>query len=150
MQSSTSVALGSDHAGYQLKERIREYLTAHKIPFEDFGTHSQDSVDYPDTAVRVANSVRDRKHTCGILICGSGIGMSITANKVDGIRAALCTSVTHARMGRMHNNANILTLGERFTDPEIALQIVETFLHTEFEGGRHQRRIDKIHQLTGC
>ncbi|MBN2417427.1 ribose 5-phosphate isomerase B [bacterium] len=150
MGSSCSVALGSDHAGYQLKERIKEYLTAQKIPFEDFGTHSQDSVDYPDTAVRVSHSVRDRKHTYGVLICGSGIGMSITANKVAGIRAALCTSVTHARMGRLHNDANILTLGERYTDPDAAVDIVDTFLRTEFEGGRHQRRIDKIHRLTGC
>lgn len=150
MRSSCSVALGSDHAGYQLKERIKSYLTAHHIPFEDFGTHSQDSVDYPDTAVRVSHSVRDQKHTCGILICGSGIGMSITANKVEGIRAALCTSATHARMGRLHNNANILTMGERYTDPDTALEIVDTFLHTDFEGGRHQRRIDKIHHLTGC
>jgi len=147
----SSIAIGSDHAGYDLKENIKEYLKSKGIEVIDFGTNSKDSVDYPDFAVRVAHSIRDHDHPIGILICGSGVGMSITANKVKTVRAALCTSTIHARMSRLHNNANVLTMGERYTDFNLARKIVDTFLETEFTHvQRHERRVKLIETLTDC
>ncbi|MCF7792767.1 MAG: ribose 5-phosphate isomerase B [Candidatus Cloacimonetes bacterium] len=136
------IAIASDHAGYELKEAIKEYLSDHEI--KDFGTHSLDSMDYPDTGFVAAKAVAKGECKRGILICGSGIGMSIVANKVPGIRAALCHTVQYAQLSRMHNNANILILAGRFISKYLAKDIIDTWLTTEFEGNRHQKRIDKI------
>ncbi len=141
------IALGSDHGGYLLKEKVKEHLKEKGIPFEDFGAYSQESVDYPVYAAAVAEKVAAGEFDKGILICGTGIGISIAANKVKGIRAALCGDTFSARMARMHNNANILTMGERVIGPGLALDIVDVFLKTEFEGGRHQRRVDLITKM---
>lgn len=138
------LAIGSDHGGYNLKEEIKKYLSENGIEFKDFGTYSTESVDYPDIASKVAHAVADGQCSKGIIICGTGIGISIAANKVKGIRAALCSDVFSAKMSREHNDANILALGERVTGPGLARMIVETWLSTEFAGGRHQRRIQKI------
>ena len=138
------VALASDHAGFQLKETVKEYLASQKHEFDDFGTHSEESVDYPDYGFPATEAVARGECDLGILVCGSGIGMSMLANRVSGIRAALCTSVQMAEFSRTHNDANVLVLGERITDKEMALKIVKVWLSTPFEGGRHQRRLDKI------
>lgn len=143
------IALGSDHGGYGLKEAIKEMLKEKGIDFEDFGTYSTDSVDYPDFAEKVAGAVVSGNYDQGILCCGTGIGISIAANKMPGIRAALCGDCFSARMAREHNNANILCLGGRVVGTGLALQIVETWLKSEFQGGRHQRRIDKIAAIEG-
>lgn len=145
-----SIAIGSDHAGYQLKERIKKYLDQSHIPYQDFGTHSTESVDYPDIAIQVAKAVSENKAERGILICNTGIGMSLVANKVPHIRAALCISAEIAKLARVHNDANLLALGSLETDPRHVDEIVKTFLETPFEkGGRHERRVKKIHDLTG-
>ena len=136
------IALASDHAGYKLKEAIKEYLTEHELI--DFGTHSTESMDYPDTGFKVAEAVAKGECEKGILICGSGLGMCIVANKVKGIRAALCNSVELARLSRQHNDANILVLQGRFISHNLAKKIIKAWFSTEFDGGRHQRRIDKI------
>ena len=141
------LALGSDHGGYELKEAIKRSLKERGYIVDDLGTGSLDSVDYPDYGKKVAETVAQGKHDRGILICGTGIGMSITANKIKGIRCALCHNVYTAKMAREHNDANILALGGRVLQPELALDIVETWLTTNFEGGRHQRRLDKIAAL---
>lgn len=141
------IALGCDHGGFKLKEIIREYLTQEGIEFKDFGTFNEESVDYPDFAKEVATSVAAGDYDRGILICGTGIGIGIAANKVTGIRAALCHDVFSARASREHNNANILTLGERIIGPGLALEIVKTWIESEFAGGRHARRIEKIGQI---
>ncbi len=141
------IAIGSDHAGYELKEKIKAFLTKEKYEFEDFGTNSSESVDYPDFAKRVSEAVLGG-HEFGILICSSGIGMSMSANKFPGIRAAFCVSPELAKAGREHNNANVLTLGARFTDENLAKKIVKTFLETEFtDEERHMRRIKKMSAL---
>lgn len=143
------VAIGSDHAGYALKETIKKFLSELNVEYKDYGTHSTDPVDYPDIAVSVAKRVSHSEFPYGILICGSGIGMSIVANKVPGIRAALCCSEEMAKLSRTHNNANILTLAGRYTSKRTAKKIVKIFIETKFEpGSRHERRIKKIHQLT--
>jgi len=142
------IAVGSDHAGYEYKERIKKLLTDMGLQYKDFGTDSPDSTDYPDFAHAVAEEVSKEKADRGILVCGTGIGMSIVANKHTGVRAASCESAAAARLARQHNNANVLTLGARITPWEIAEEIIRTFFTTEFEGGRHQRRVDKIHTLT--
>lgn len=142
------IALGADHAGYEYKENIKKLLAEMGLPFKDFGTDSSESTDYPDFAHTVANQVSSGKTDRAILVCGTGIGMSIVANKHEGVRAAVCESVEAARLARQHNNANILTLGSRITPWETAKEIIKTFFTIEFEGGRHQRRIDKIHTLT--
>src|SRR5262249_11460837 len=129
------------------KEAIKETLDQLGVTYEDLGTHSQDTVDYPDYAIEVASAVADGKADLGILICGSGIGMEIAANKVPGIRAALAWNQETARLSRSHNDANILAVGYRTTPPETIRQIVHTFLTTEFEGGRHQQRVEKITSL---
>ncbi len=141
------VSLGADHAGFELKEKIRKLLSEQGIEVADEGTHSTESVDYPDYARKVAERVASNGVQRGILVCGSGIGMAMAANKVHGIRAAHVTSEHEARMSREHNDANVLTLGARFLDDDTASRIVQTFLSTQFEGGRHQRRVEKITAL---
>ena len=141
------VAIGADHAGVILKDELRRWLDGRGIACTDFGTHSGDSVDYPDYAIAVARAVAAGDFERGILVCGSGIGMAIAANKISGIRAAAIPDARSAALSREHNDANILALGERLTSPEVARHIVEAFLETPFAGGRHQRRLDKIAAL---
>lgn len=143
------LAIASDHAGLTLKNEIVGLLKAKNIELDDRGAHSNDSVDYPDFATDVAGRVAEGKATLGILICGTGIGMSIVANKVRGVRAALCTSELEARMARAHNDANVLCLGQRVIGPGLAAAIVEAFLAQPFEGGRHERRVQKIRDVEG-
>lgn len=138
------IAIGSDHAGLALKEQLRERLTQAGHEVADFGANSPDSTDYPDYAATVTHAVTSGAADRGILVCYTGIGMSITANKVKGIRAALCQSEDQARLTRAHNNANVLALGAKYTPLDLALDIACTFLKTEFEGGRHARRVGKI------
>ncbi len=144
-----NIALGCDHAGFKLKQAIINYLKKRKIKIKDFGTFSEDPVDYPDIGYPVARAVSKRKFTFGILICGTGIGMCITANKVKGIRAALCHNVKTARMAREHNKANILCLGARILGKKKANQIVKVFLKTRFASGRHLRRVKKMMGVSG-
>ena len=139
-----TIAIGSDHAGYSLKEEIKKYLTSLEIDTKDFGTYSEESTDYPDYAHSTAKSVLSKDSSLGILICGSGNGINMTANKHEGIRSALCWLPEIASLARQHNNANICALPARFISVEEAKQIVDAFLNAEFEGGRHQRRVDKI------
>lgn len=141
------VLIASDHAGLPGKEEIKKTLAEMGVPYEDFGTNAEDSVDYTDYAARVAQAVAADTAAQGILVCGSGIGMEIAANKVPGIRAALAWNEETARLAREHNDANIVAVGARTTAPETIKQIIKTFLTTDFAGGRHQRRIDKIAQL---
>jgi ribose 5-phosphate isomerase B len=141
------IAIGSDHAGYRLKETIRASLLDAGLAIEDVGTNSDASVDYPDFAAAVARRVVSGASDRGILICGTGIGMAMAANKVEGARAAAAGDLESARLSREHNDANILTLGARITPPDLALAIVRVFLDTPFEGGRHQRRVDKVMAL---
>ena len=141
------IALGADHGGFHLKNQLRDKLTAAGHEVRDFGTNSPDSTDYPDYAGPVAHAVADGAFDCGILVCGSGVGMSIAANKVKGIRAALGVSPEQVALIREHNNANILTLGERFIQEPAAEELVKIFLETPFAGGRHERRVEKIAEL---
>lgn len=141
------IIIGSDHAGYRLKESIKKYLVESGEVFEDLGTYSEDSCDYPIFAERVAKSIADGEGVKGILICGSGIGVSIAANKVKGVRAALCMNSELAEMSRRHNDANILCLAARYTDLREAKNMVKIFLNTGFEGGRHQRRVKEIKDI---
>ena len=139
------IALGADHGGYELKEKIKQYLAVKKgIELLDFGTNSTESVDYPKYGHLVDKSIIDKEVDYGILVCGTGIGISIAANKIKGIRAANCTNTTMARLSRQHNNANILALGARIVGDVLALDIVDEFLSASFEGGRHQKRVDQI------
>jgi len=138
------LAIGSDHGGFRLKQEIMKVLRDEGVDFRDFGTFSIESCDYPDIALAVAEAVSRKEFNCGIIICGTGIGVAITANKVPGIRAALCHDTFSARMAREHNDANILTLGERVTGPGLAGDIVRMWLKSEFSGGRHSRRVEKI------
>ena len=138
------IAIGSDHGGIQLKEAIKSYLKNHAIAVSDLGTHSADSVDYPDFGQKVAETVASGGAESGILVCGTGIGMSIVANKVPNVRAALVTDTFMARMAKEHNNANILVLGGRVLDEQKACSLVGAWLDATFEGGRHQARLDKI------
>ena len=141
------VALGADHGGYRLKEAIKRWLDEMGIAWEDCGTYGPDPVDYPDYARKVAEKVAAGECDRGILVCGTGIGMCIAANKVPGIRAALCHDVFSARATREHNDSNVLTLGERVVGEGLARAIVEAWLTTEFAGGRHARRVDKIKEI---
>ncbi|UWG97193.1 ribose 5-phosphate isomerase B [Dehalobacter sp. DCM] len=141
------IALGADHAGYSLKECIKGYLTEKGYEIVDCGTDSETSVDYPEYGFCTAKTVMDGKADCGILVCGTGIGISIAANKVKGIRAALCTDSYMAKMAREHNNANILALGARVIGQGVALDIVDAFLTTSFAGWKHARRIDLINEF---
>lgn len=138
------IAIGADHGGFSLKEDIKQLLDELGYEYQDFGTHSRDSVDYPDVAVPVAQAVAAGQFDRGILICGTGIGIGIAANKVKGIRAALVHDTFSAHASREHNDANILTMGERVIGPGLARDIVKIWLSTEFEGGRHERRVTKI------
>lgn len=144
-----NIAIGSDHAGFTRKQEILTYLQAQGHKVKDLGTYSKDSMDYPDIAVDVAKLVASREVERGILICGSGIGVSIVANKTEGVRAANCLNEEMASLSRQHNDANVLTLGERLVDTKTALSMVDVFLTTPFEGGRHEQRVNKIHDLTG-
>ncbi|MBM4167142.1 MAG: ribose 5-phosphate isomerase B [Ignavibacteria bacterium] len=143
------IALASDHAGFEYKEKVKQLLSSLNIPFEDFGTFSTDSVDYPDYSHKASEAITNGKCERGIFVCGTGIGMSIVANKHKGIRAAVCESVESAKLTRLHNDANVLCFGARITKLEIAEEMVKVFLSTEFEGGRHLKRVEKIYLLTG-
>ncbi len=143
------VALGSDHAGFNLKEKVCRHLGGQGIDYADFGTFCENTVDYPDIAYAVARSVAAGEFVHGVLICGTGIGMSIAANRFPGVRAALCADSYTARLSREHNDANILVLGARVTGSGLALALVDIFLNTLFQGGRHCRRLEKIDQLPG-
>ena len=141
------IGIGSDHGGYELKEEIKRHLDERKIEYRDFGTLSGDAIDYPIIAKEVAESVAAGTCEFGILCCGTGIGMSLAANKIKGIRAAACSETFSAEFTRRHNNSNILCLGGRVIGPAVAIQMVDLFLDTEFEGGRHQKRVDMILEL---
>ena len=141
------IAIGADHGAVELKEILRDYLKEKGYDVTDCGTYDLNSVDYPDIALKTAKLVVSKECEKGILLCGTGIGISIAANKVKGIRAALCTNEYCAKMSRNHNNANILCMGARVTGVELAKSILDTFLREEFEGGRHQVRVDKIMNL---
>lgn len=141
------IALGSDHGGFKLKEAIKEHLTKKSIEIKDFGTFTTESVDYPDLGMAVAESVAKGDYDKAILCCGTGIGISISANKVPGIRCALCGDTFSAKMSIEHNNANILALGERVIGLGLALEIVDTWLEAQFQGGRHGNRIGKISEI---
>jgi RpiB/LacA/LacB family sugar-phosphate isomerase len=141
------IAIGSDHAGFDLKERVKEFLRSSGVEVQDIGPFTKDYVDYPDSAEKVALEVRNGKADRGILMCGTGIGVCISANKFPGIRAALVWEPEIARLSRLHNDANILCLPGRFIDPALAVELVKIWLATPFEGGRHQRRVDKIRAL---
>ena len=138
------LVVGSDHGGYELKTAILELLQTKSVDYTDLGTNDSTSVDYPDFAAKVANAVSSGEAQLGILICGTGIGMSISANKFPGVRAALVHDEFTAQMAREHNNANILVMGGRVLTPEQGKKLVEIWLDTKFEGGRHQKRLDKI------
>ena len=141
------IAIASDHGGYTLKEHIKAYLAAKGITCEDFGTNSTDSCDYPDFAKPAAEAVANGQCEKGIVICTTGIGISISANKVKGIRCALCTDTLTAEMTRRHNDANMLAMGAGIVGPMLAERIEDTFLSTEFEGGRHARRVAKMMEI---
>lgn len=138
------IAIGSDHGGINHKAYIKNYLTENGHEVIDFGTHTPASVDYPDIAKELSEAVRDEAYDCGILICGTGIGMSIAANKVRGIRAAHVTDCYSAKMAKQHNDAQIICIGERITGPDLALEIVKSYLAEEHLGGRHTNRVNKI------
>lgn len=138
------IAIGSDHGGFEIKNVIKKYLLSNKYDIIDIGVDNEQSVDYPDYGFKVGELVSEKKADRGIVVCGSGIGITIAANKISGIRAALCHNEEYARLSRSHNDANVLGLGGRFLNEEESLKIVETWLNTEFEGGRHQRRVDKL------
>lgn len=143
------IAVASDHAGYRLKEQVAAALKAEGHEVVDFGTDSEESVDYPDFAEPAAREVAVGTADRGVIVCGSGVGVSIVANKVDGVRAVHAHDTEEAEMSRRHNNANVLTLGERTTTPDEAVAIVNQFLATDFEGGRHERRVEKIALVEG-
>lgn len=141
------IAIGADHAGYELKEEVKAYLIEKNIEVLDMGTYSKESIDYPDYGIKVAKAVACKEFDLGILICYTGIGMSMVANKVDGIRAALVTSVENAHLTKEHNNANVLCMGAKDVEPSLAKQIVDEFINTSFAGGRHERRVNKVNEV---
>lgn len=141
------IGIASDHGGFGLKEEIKKYFDEKKIDYIDYGTDSTDSVDYPDYGKKAAEAVIRGEVEKAIVICGTGIGISISANKVDGIRCALCSETYSARMSREHNDANVLALGARVLGVDLALEIVETWLDGKFQGGRHQRRVEKMNKI---
>lgn len=144
---SEIIPIASDHAGYELKEKIKQFLLSKNIETKDFGTFSSESVDYPDYAHKVGAAINRNEYKRGIVICGSGNGVQMTVNKYPGVRCALCWNEEIASLARQHNDANILSLPARFIPEELALRIVDIFLNTGFEGGRHQRRVEKISHL---
>ena len=139
-----TACIASDHAGYKLKEDIKNYLIDKKMSVFDIGPYNDNSVDYPDYAKKLANRIKLKKSDVGILVCGSGTGMAISANKIKSIRAAVCYNTKSTRLSRQHNNANIIALGSRLTKKNLSLKLVEIFFKTKFEGGRHLRRVKKI------
>ena len=139
-----TVCIASDHAGYNLKEEIKNHLIDSNVSIFDIGPFSDQSVDYPDYAKKLANRIKLKKSAAGILVCGSGTGMAISANKIKTIRAAVCYNMRSTRLSRQHNNANIIALGSRLTKKKLSLKLVKEFLKTKFEGGRHLRRVNKI------
>ncbi len=139
-----TVCIASDHAGYDLKEDIKNHLINKNISIFDVGPYEKHSVDYPDYAKKLGNRIKLKKSDVGILVCGSGTGMAISANKIRSIRAAVCYNLKSTRLSRQHNNANIIALGSRLTRKKLSLKLVEIFLKTKFEGGRHLRRVKKI------
>ena len=141
------IALGADHGGFLLKETIKTHLIKNGYEVSDKGTYSDDSVDYPDFSIKVAESILNGEADRGILMCGTGLGISIAANKIPGIRAALVSECFSAKMSKEHNDANILALGGRVTGPDLALEIVDVWLKAEFQGGRHERRINKVKDI---
>lgn len=141
------IVMAADHGGLELKNYIKNYLIGKGYDILDIGTNSEESVDYPDYGKNAGLKIMAKEADLGIIMCGSGIGISIAANKVKGIRAALCHDIYTARMCKQHNNANILAMGGRIIGKGLAIEMVETYLNTKFEGGRHQRRIDKIHEI---
>ena len=143
----STIALGADHAGFHLKETLKAWLIDQGFQIVDYGTHSPDPVDYPDYAAQVAEAVAAQKVDRGVLVCGTGVGMAMAANKVAGVRAALCLDLYTARMSREHNDANVLALGGRLMGPEMALDILRMWLGAEFAEGRHRRRVDKIAEI---
>lgn len=140
------IIIGSDHAGYLLKEQIKQHLVANGYQVDDVGCYSEESVDYPVYGFKVATEVAKSEENYGVAVCGSGIGISISANKVKGIRCANVNSVELAQLSREHNNANIVALGARFIDEDLACAIVDTFLKTKFAGGRHEKRVDMLNR----
>lgn len=145
----SKILIAADHGGVKLKQEIVKFLRKLHMSVNDLGTHSEDSVDYPDYALKLAKQVGKNKDQKGILICKSGIGMAVTANKVKGVRAALCLNKKMAELARQHTNSNVLVLGASFVPPKRAKEIVQTWLKTPFEGGRHERRIKKITEYEG-
>ena len=141
------IAVADDHGGYKLKEKVKEHLLERGIEVEDLGTHSEESVDYPIYGKLCGEAVASGQADLGVVVCGTGIGISIAANKVHGIRCGLCTSVEMAHLTKQHNNANILALGGRTTGEELAMEIVDEWLDTQYEGGRHQRRVEMLDNL---
>lgn len=141
------IAIGSDHGGFNLKQTIMKHLEERGIPYKDFGTYTSESCDYPDYGRAVGEAVASGECEKGIAVCGTGIGISLAANKVRGIRAAVCGDCFSAEMCRRHNDANVIALGERVTGPGLALKIVDLFLDTAFDGGRHERRVNKIMEI---
>ena len=141
------IAVASDHGGYLLKEKVKKDLMDRGFEIIDLGTDSEESVDYPVYGKACGEAVTSGKADLGVVVCGTGIGISIAANKVKGVRCGLCTSVEMAHLTKQHNNANILALGGRTTEPELALKILDEWLDTEFEGGRHQRRVDMLDRM---
>ncbi len=144
IDNSTILALGSDHGGYEMKEFLKNQLENAGYKVKDFGTYSESSVDYPDIIHPIAKAINDGEYTTGIIMCGSGNGAQMTANKYANVRAGLCWNVEQAKLTRMHNNANILSLPGRFIEFDTAWEMVTTFLETKFEGGRHTGRVEKI------
>lgn len=140
------IALAADHGGYELKNHLKNLLLEWGHDVKDYGVNSGDSVDYPDIARPAAEAIAAGEHDCGLFCCGSGIGISIVANKVKGIRAALCHDPYNAHMSRLHNNANVLCMGGRMVGPDMAAETLRAFVEGKFEGGRHQRRVDKIEE----
>ena len=138
------VCIASDHAGFDLKEKIKDFLINKYVSITDLGPFENKSVDYPDYAKKLANRIKAKKSDVGILVCGSGTGMAISANKIKNIRAAVCYNQKSTRLSRQHNNANIIALGARLTKKSLSLKLVELFLKTKFEGGRHLKRVKKI------
>ncbi|MEG1862293.1 MAG: ribose 5-phosphate isomerase B [Oscillospiraceae bacterium] len=141
------IVLAADHGGFLLKEEIKKHLSEKNIPFIDCGTHTTDSVDYPDIAKIACEKITSGECALGLLFCGTGVGISIAANKIKGIRACCCSDTFSAKYTRLHNDANVLCMGGRVVGAGLAIELVDIFLSTSFEGGRHQRRIDKIKQL---
>jgi ribose 5-phosphate isomerase B len=147
LDSLKKIAIGSDHAGYKLKEYLKVYLQSQQYSITDFGTHSENSIDYPDPIHPLAKAVNEKEFEKGIIICGSGNGVAMVANKYKMVRAAVCWNEEIVKLARLHNDANIISLPARFISPEQGLKFLEIFLITDFEGGRHLRRVEKISQI---